>query len=233
VLEHFPQMTNVNLEGCGELTGDIAVLAKLRHLTSVNMSGGMADTKITGSIQVLEHCPQLTNVHFSWCTELTGSIQVLEHCPQLTNVNFYRCKELTGDIAVLANLKQLSCVNMSRRGLNVMKITGSIQVLEHCPQVTNVDFYGCPKLTGSIQVLKHCPQVTNLDFSNCNFTGSFQDFKALGALLELSVFNCNKINCKYALELLPTMPWAATIQKLNLAGTNAEGHCFSVLFPLA
>ena len=257
VLEHFPQMTNVNLEGCGELTGDIAVLAKLRHLTSVNMSGGMADTKITGSIQVLEHCPQLTNVHFSWCTELTGSIQVLEHCPQLTNVNFYRCKELTGDIAVLANLKQLSCVNMSRRGLNVMKITGSIQVLEHCPQVTNVDFYdctkltgsiqvlehcpqvtnvdfyGCPKLTGSIQVLEHCPQVTNLDFSNCNFTGSFQDFKALGALLELSVFNCNKINCKYALELLPTMPWAATIQKLNLAGTNAEGHCFSVLFPLA
>ena len=54
-------------------------------------------------------------------------------------------------------------------------------------------------------------------------TGKFEDFKALGALLELSIGGCEKIDCKKALEVLPTMPWAATIQKLDLGGTNAEG----------
>ena len=54
-------------------------------------------------------------------------------------------------------------------------------------------------------------------------TGKFEDFKALGALLELSIGGCKKIDCKKALEVLPTMPWAATIQKLDLVGTNAEG----------
>ena len=53
--------------------------------------------------------------------------------------------------------------------------------------------------------------------------GKFEDFKALGALLELNICGCKKIDCKNALEVLPTMPWAGQIQKLNLSGTNAEG----------
>ena len=48
-------------------------------------------------------------------------------------------------------------------------------------------------------------------------TGKFEDFKALGALLELSIGYCKKIDCKKALEVLPTMPWAAQIQKLDLS----------------
>ena len=66
-------------------------------------------------------------------------------------------------------------------------------------------------------------------------TGKFEDFKALGALLELSIDRYKTIlekrasqelglvDCKKALEVLPTMPWAAQIQKLDLGGTNAEG----------
>ena len=53
--------------------------------------------------------------------------------------------------------------------------------------------------------------------------GKFEDFKALGALLELNIFNCKKIDCKNALEVLPTMPWAGQIQKLDLSLTDAEG----------
>ena len=55
-------------------------------------------------------------------------------------------------------------------------------------------------------------------------SGKFEDFKALGALLELSIggYGC-KIDCKNALELLPTMPWAGQIQKLDLSSTDAEG----------
>ena len=45
----------------------------------------------------------------------------------------------------------------------------------------------------------------------------------LGALLELDIGGCEKIDCKNALEVLPTMPWAAQIQKLQLPGTDAEG----------
>jgi hypothetical protein len=54
-------------------------------------------------------------------------------------------------------------------------------------------------------------------------TGKFEDFKALGALLELSIGGCWKIDCKKALEVLPTMPWAAQIQTLDLSRTDIEG----------
>ena len=45
----------------------------------------------------------------------------------------------------------------------------------------------------------------------------------LGALLELNIGYCGKIDCKNALEVLPTMPWATQIQKLDLSFTDAEG----------
>ena len=45
----------------------------------------------------------------------------------------------------------------------------------------------------------------------------------LGALLELDIGDCKNIDCKNALEVLPTMPWAAQIQKLDLEGTDVEG----------
>ena len=46
---------------------------------------------------------------------------------------------------------------------------------------------------------------------------------ALAALLELNICNCKWIDCKNALEVLPTMPWAGQIQKLDLSYTDAEG----------
>ena len=45
----------------------------------------------------------------------------------------------------------------------------------------------------------------------------------LGALLELNIGGCKKIDCKKALEVLPTMPWAAQIRKLDLSYTDVEG----------
>ena len=60
-------------------------------------------------------------------------------------------------------------------------------------------------------------------------TGKFEDFKALGALLELSI-TYNRIDCKKALEVLPTMPWAAQIQKLVLWGTDVEGTIGTFFF---
>ena len=78
-------------------------------------------------------------------------------------------------------------------------------------------------LTGNIQVLENCPNVTSVNFSACfSIDGKFEDFKALGALLELNIC-CSNIDCKNALEVLPTMPWAGQIQKLDLSYTDAEG----------
>ena len=53
--------------------------------------------------------------------------------------------------------------------------------------------------------------------------GKFEDFKVLGSLLELNIGGCKKIDCKKALEVLPTMPWAAQIRKLDLSVTGVEG----------
>jgi len=60
--------------------------------------------------------------------------------------------------------------------------------------------------------------------------GKFEDFKALGALLELNITSCKKIDCKNALEVLPTMPWATQIQKLHLSFTDAEGTVGTFFF---
>ena len=54
-------------------------------------------------------------------------------------------------------------------------------------------------------------------------SGKFEDFKALGALLELNICYCKKIDCKNAPEVLPIMPWAGQIKKLDLSYTDAEG----------
>ena len=60
--------------------------------------------------------------------------------------------------------------------------------------------------------------------------GNFEDFRVLGALLELDIGDCKNIDCKNALEVLPTMPWAAQIQKLRLSGTDAEGTMGTFFF---
>ena len=52
----------------------------------------------------------------------------------------------------------------------------------------------------------------------------------LGALLELDIGFCKKIDCKNALEVLPTMPWAAQIQKLALDRTDVEGTMGTFFF---
>ena len=52
----------------------------------------------------------------------------------------------------------------------------------------------------------------------------------LGALLVLNIGGGKKIDCKNALEVLPTMPWAAQIQKLDLSDTDAEGTTGTFFF---
>ena len=70
-----------------------------------------------------------------------------------------------------------------------------------------------------------------LDLSpSLSHAGKFEDFKVLGALLELNIGGCKKIDCKNALEVLPTMPWAAQIQKLGLSGTDVEGTTGTFFF---
>ena len=70
-----------------------------------------------------------------------------------------------------------------------------------------------------------------LDLSpSLSHAGKFEDFKVLGALLELDIGYCRNIDCKNALEVLPTMPWAAQIQKLNLESTDVEGTMGTFFF---
>ena len=83
---------------------------------------------------------------------------------------------------------------------------------------------------GDIQVLSSCPGLTEVNMRRTRVEGKFEDFKVLGALLELDIGYCEKIDRKNALEVLPTMPWAAQIQKLGLSGTDAEGTMGTFFF---
>ena len=106
-----------------------------------------------------------------------------------------------------------------------------------------MDFIGCELVTGEssggrfISELRTSPlflwnfpffgvtdsALPTLYSTSLPHAGKFEDFKVLGALLELDIGYCKKIDCKNALEVLPTMPWAGQIQKLDLSNTDAEG----------
>ena len=94
----------------------------------------------------------------------------------------------------------------------------------------SVDLRGCGKFTLA-EDLSDIKDITSIDLSNIrSLEGKFEDFKVLGALLELNIGGCKKIDCKNALEVLPTMPWAAQIQKLRLSGTDVEGTTGTFFF---
>ena len=91
-----------------------------------------------------------------------------------------------------------------------------------------LDIGYCEKIDckNALEVLPTMPwaaTIQKLDLGCSNAEGKFEDFKALGALLELSIGGCRNIDCKKAIEVLPTMPWAAQIQKLDLTFTDVEG----------
>ena len=98
-------------------------------------------------------------------------------------------------------------------------------MLKNCPNVTSLNFEGCENIEGDIKYLKGCTKLKDVNLGCCKqITGNFEDLEGLGALLELSISGCKKIDCKNALEVLPTMPWAGQIQSLGLSRTNAEGR---------
>ena len=85
------------------------------------------------------------------------------------------------------------------------------------------------RLTAHAYSTAYFPRSSRLSPS-LSHAGKFEDFKVLGALLELDIGYCKKIDCKNALEVLPTMPWAAQIQTLGLSGTGAEGTMGTFFF---
>ena len=43
-------------------------------------------------------------------------------------------------------------------------------------------------------------------------------------LRSINVYNCKKLDCSRALELLASWDWAMQLESLNIGGTNAEGN---------
>ena len=43
-------------------------------------------------------------------------------------------------------------------------------------------------------------------------------------LRSINVYNCKKLDCSRALELLASWEWATQLESLNIGNTNAEGQ---------
>ena len=64
----------------------------------------------------------------------------------------------------------------------------------------------------------------------CLALGSFEAaFSGLPNIKAIDI-GSTKVNCKRVLELLPSMLWAAELEKLGLASTNAEGKRLAPFF---
>ena len=159
----------------------------------------------------------------------TGDIKALEHLPQLTSVNFKMCNSLTGESPGGRFLSELRTSPQFLKKFLLSEFYANF--LEWLAELAENSwiFFALFKLPRSLPpTLLACQSSSHSHFLVILYasvpTGKFEDFKALGALLELSIggYGC-KIDCKKALEVLPTMPWAAQIQKLDLSRTDVEG----------
>merc|ERR1711998_157412 len=98
-----------------------------------------------------------------------------------------------GIVSPLKNLEELDLANNQA-------MTGDIKVLEACRKLIKLHLQKC-KVSGDIKALEHCTQLTVVYMSYTDVQGKFEDFKVLGALLELNITYCKKIDCKNALEV--------------------------------
>ena len=225
ILASCPLLQDVNFEYCCKVTGDIAVLGKLKKLIRVVMSGDNDfPMKVIGDISVLGMLEDLQCVEMGHCYFVAGDIASLGYCKDLKSVKMRACDEVFGDIVALGNCKKLTSVDLAGEYGSPMKLTGDIKILgTNCRQITDVSFNFCIKIKGNIGALGNCKELTRLDVGYCRQVyGSFEVFDGLDALSNLDVGG-TEIDCSRAFELLPTMPWAAQIQKLSFRGTNVQG----------
>ncbi len=213
VLENCKQLTSVNFYNCQKIEGSFEAFKAVSALLKLNIAYtgidckkalelmpmpwatqiqklDLSGTNAEGDIQVLENMTQLTSVDFYRCDEITGDIKALEKCTQLTSVNFKFCSKIEGDIAVLASLKQLTSISMSGSSGAYMNITGNIQALEKCTQLTRVSFRRCKTIEGNIQVLEKCTQLRGVGFEGCEkIEGSKSAFKKALPKCEIKIEN--------------------------------------------
>ena len=84
-----------------------ALTTRFKHVVSWNLKRVLPHKPGNHLVVALaEHCPQLTDVNFSFCNQLTDAsvVALAEHCPQLTYVDFSGCNQLT-DTSVVALAK--------------------------------------------------------------------------------------------------------------------------------
>ena len=123
-----------------------------------------------------------------------------------------------------------------------MCFVGDIQVFEKTKFLQELNLKGCRGLFGEFLERALSTIHVELDFSAlvlfrvCPLTylsvvffyaGAFEVFSHLPSLTALDI-SSSKIDCLFALELLPNMPFARQLKVLKMANTNSSGLFFEL-----
>ncbi len=172
-LVNFPNLTDLNLNGCHELTDNALVnvfrqCPKISRL-SLYWNPRLTDKGLSGI--ALAPCRQtLCHLNLSGVKHLTDSaIQLLaSSCPNLSRLDLTRLGKLTDlSLVALASLDQLTYLNLY--ACTMFTDAGLDALAKGCPRLAFLDLCGCHTITdASVYSLStYCPLLASLNLTWC------------------------------------------------------------------
>lgn len=147
------------------VSGDIAPLATLNNLESINLSG----SKVSGDINCLKNLTKL-RVVFMGHTLIEGNISSLKNLVNLQKLAL-NITPVTGDIEIFENIPYLEYIF-----LDETSVTGDIKALKNCKVLEQV-FISTTSISGDISVLKNMPYLEWVALEMTNVSGDIAVFK--------------------------------------------------------
>ena len=184
------QLTQLHLNSCYQVSGDIRVLNSAGKLETLHLGG----TQVSGDLQVFEglrgtKCLKLNH------TKVSGDIQVLQSLRDLDHLNL-RDTAVTGDIQVLRSFLG----NLTQMRLSNTMISGDIEALNSFVNLTVLRMSNT-QVKGDIFALRSQSKLRDLDLSATQVHGDVQVLLSLGALVEVNISNTQITGDKEALRL--------------------------------
>ena len=171
-LKTLTKMQYIRLAADNDVTGDISVIEHMPDLRNLEIGGCIG---ITGNLSSFTNCPRLSWVNLPNVTgmiNITGDISAFANKNEMVSLYCQNEPEVEGDISVFStNTSKL--VNLYISGCN---LSGDIDSLATCNRIANCTVTNNKNVAGDLGVfLANKPYLTYISCSNTGIDGDITD----------------------------------------------------------
>ena len=194
----------LNLSGCGQLSGDLSLLAGLSSLQMLDLSFGM---RLSGDLSPLAGLSSLQALDLSFGEQLSGDLSPVAGLSSLQTLDLSQCGQLSGDLSPLESLSSLQALNLSSCG----QLSGDLSPLESLSSLQTLDLSYCRQLS-DLSPLAGLSSLQTLDLSRCGQLSDLSPLAGLSSLQTLDLSQCGQLS-----DLSP-LAGLSSLQELDLSG---------------